>query len=172
MRGYIIGGVATPETLLLSTGPSSPALNHREWNMNPLGHDACTTIIVHACNMIIIHACTMIIINTCTMIKIRACTAIKVLRSEYMRVLWSYCVNAQISVTDKSVFKSKPSSCCSRARICNWAITSCTFVWRPYGLIFISSLFAVFVSGHPLRTWQLPDKLRTVPLNLLRKSKG
>ena len=79
------GGLADPQTSLLSWGaslPGPPVLQCVEHGR--ARHDTCTMIIVHACTMMIVHACTMIIAHPRTMIIVHAGTityCVHVLRS-------------------------------------------------------------------------------------------
>ena len=63
----ILRGLAAPPTPLLSWGlrlPDPPLTI--SLNMSRVGHDTCSTSVVHACAMIIVHVCTMNIVRACT----------------------------------------------------------------------------------------------------------
>ena len=71
----VIGGLAAPQTPLLSWGASPPRPPPSiSSNTTLVGYDTCTMIIVHACTMIIVHACTMTILHACTIAIVHFCS--------------------------------------------------------------------------------------------------
>ena len=63
-----------PQTPLLSLWASFPESSaYTASNMSPVGHDPCTTTLVHACTRIIAHACTTVMVHACPKIIVHAC---------------------------------------------------------------------------------------------------